>query len=79
VRIAFDELGVNLSAEEVAFAVYAGLYVRLIDSCITELKTHGPSRTCNESKYLYRGTSLIRNSAALGPYRRTMPRVIWWP
>ena len=26
------------------------LYLRLIDSCITQLKAHGPSRTCNESK-----------------------------
>jgi len=27
-----------------------GSYLRLIDSCITQLKAHGPSRTCNESK-----------------------------
>ena len=26
-----------------------------------------------------RGTSLIRNSAPLGPYRRTMPRTLWKP
>jgi hypothetical protein len=26
----------------------------------------------------YSGTSLIRNSAPLGPYRRTMPRALWW-
>ena len=26
----------------------AGPYLRLIDSCITQLKAHGPSRTCNE-------------------------------
>ena len=24
------------------------------------------------------GTSLIRNTALLGPYSRTMPRVLWW-
>ena len=24
-------------------------YLRLIDSCITQLKAQGPSRTCNES------------------------------
>ena len=24
-----------------------------------------------------RGTSLIRNSAPVGPYRRTMPRLLW--
>ena len=28
----------------------AGSYWRLIDSCITQLKAQGPSRTCNESK-----------------------------
>jgi len=27
----------------------------------------------------YRSTSLIRNSAPLGPYRRTMPRAQWKP
>ena len=26
----------------------------------------------------YRGTSLIRNHTLLGPYGRTIPRVIWW-
>jgi len=28
----------------------AGSYLRLIDSCITQIKAQGPSRTCNESK-----------------------------
>ena len=27
-----------------------GSYLRLIDSCITQRKAQGPSRTCNESK-----------------------------
>jgi len=31
----------------------------------------------SESKE-YRGTSLIRNSADLGPYIRAIPRVLWW-
>ena len=26
----------------------------------------------------YRGTSLIRNSAPLGPYWRALLRVLWW-
>ena len=25
-----------------------------------------------------RGTSLIRNNPPLGPYRRPMPRALWW-
>jgi len=28
---------------------------------------------------VYRSTSLIRNSAPLGSYRRTMPWALWWP
>ena len=26
----------------------------------------------------YRGISLIRNTCLLGPYSRTIPRVLWW-
>jgi len=35
---------------EICSGSEAGSYLRLIDSCITELKAQGPSRTCNESK-----------------------------
>ena len=28
--------------------------------------------------YDYKGTSLIRNSALLGPFSRTMHRALWW-
>jgi len=28
----------------------AGSYLRLIDSCITQLEAQGPARTCDESK-----------------------------
>ena len=35
---------------EMCCGTEAGLYLRLIDSCFTELKAQGPSRTCNESK-----------------------------
>ena len=27
---------------------------------------------------LYRGSSPIRNCPPLGPYGRTIPRVLWW-
>ena len=33
--------------------------LRLIDSCITQLKAQGPSRTCNESKEEEDGTALF--------------------
>jgi len=31
------------------YTLEAGSYLRLMDSCITQLKAQGPSRTCNES------------------------------
>ena len=30
------------------------------------------------STSVYRGTSLIRNSAPLGHYSRSLPRALWW-
>ena len=35
---------------EMCCGTEAGSYLRLIDSCITQLTAHGPSRTYNESK-----------------------------
>ena len=35
---------------EMCCGTEAGSYLRLVDSCITQLKAQGPSRTCNESK-----------------------------
>ena len=37
------------------------------------------SRKHRDARGLYRGTSLIRKRAPLGPYSRTMPRALWWP
>ena len=34
--------------------------------------------TCTSTHTPYRGTSLMRNSAPLGPCSRTMHMVIWW-
>ena len=36
-----------------------------------------PPLACLGSR-VYRGTSLISNTPLLRPYRRTIPRVIWW-
>ena len=30
------------------------------------------------TRHPYRGTSLMRNNAPLGPYSMTMPRALWW-
>jgi len=35
---------------EMCCGTEAGSYLRRIDSCISQLKAQGPSRTCNESK-----------------------------
>ena len=35
---------------EMCCGIEAGSYLRLIDSCITQLKAQRPSRTCTESK-----------------------------
>ena len=38
------------ASTEVCCGTEAGSYLRLINSCITQLKAQGPSRTSNESK-----------------------------
>ena len=48
----------------------AGSYLRLIDSCITRLKSHGPSRTCDESK---EEEELGRDPARERPSRKAFP------
>jgi len=35
---------------EMCSAFEAGSYLKLIDSCVTQLEAQGPSRTCNESE-----------------------------
>jgi len=42
--------GIVATTPEMCSGSEAGSYLRLIDSCITQLKAQGPSRTCNESK-----------------------------
>ena len=41
---------IGASLTEMCCGTEAGSCLRLIDSCITQLKAQGPSRTCNESK-----------------------------
>ena len=33
---------------------------------------------CPAKTYLDRGTSLTRNTPFVGPFSRTIPRVMWW-
>ena len=61
----------------------AGSYLRLIDFLyhstlglrVILARRSGHPRLLRS---MYRGTSLIRNTPLLGPYRRTIPRVLWW-
>ena len=41
-------------------------------------KVPAPLHTLSLHPVPYRGASLTRNSADLGPYGRTLPRAIWW-
>ena len=60
----------------------AGSFLRRMDSCVTQIIKDLLGPVCNVSKeeeeegagMLYRGTSLMRDSALLGPYSRTIPR-----
>ena len=44
----------------------------------TQLSKAIPDEALPRANAVYRGTSLIRNSAPLGPYSRNMPRALWW-
>ena len=44
------QLAGNVVDFDVGQSHSCAILVRLIDSCITQLKAQGPSRTCNESK-----------------------------
>jgi len=46
----FSDSRSPLVFSEMCCGTMAGSYLRLIDSCITQLKAKEPSRTCNESK-----------------------------
>ena len=50
----------------------SGSYLRLIDSCITQRKAHGPSRTCNESKEEEEAAPMEPN---VSPPRRVSPPI----
>ena len=45
------------------------------------MTVHGvvsPINSLTTRRSPYKGTSLIRNTLLLGPYRKTLPGVIWW-
>ena len=51
----------------------AGSYLRLIDSCITQLKAQGPSRTCNECKEEVSGSHHRHDRRLVHPWGRLIP------
>ena len=48
------------------------------DLTIRPEKLGPPPRVARHTN-IYRGISLIRIRAPLGPYIRIMPRALWWP
>ena len=56
----------------------AGAYLRLIDSCITQLKAQGHSRTCNESKEVDLGAGPDEDVGMVVEDGRPMPRALCW-
>ena len=55
-----------------------GLYLRLIDSCFTQLKAQGPSSTCNESKEVVVSGTLPSASISLSDSLTDVIRVEVW-
>ena len=64
---------------EMCCGTEAGSYLRLIDSCTTQLKAQGPSRTCNESKEEEKsGRHYARHIVASAPTRLgERERTVW--
>ena len=58
------------------FRAHRLLYHSTLGSCREENESSLQSAEWGGT--LYRGTSLIRNTPLLEPYRRTIPRALWW-
>ena len=76
--------GISAKAESRGIVVTeASSYSRRIDSCITQIKAQGPSRTCNESKEEEEDYSQVdfrvssANPSTLG--RKSAETEIGWP
>ena len=48
--LSISGIGSCSKSVQLSISTETGSYFRLIDSCITQHKAQGPSRTCNESK-----------------------------
>ena len=53
------------------------LWMCVVDLCVVDALSALSGNSSVEN--VHRGTSLIRNSATLGTYSRTMPRALWCP
>ena len=63
--------GGSVSYERDTPAMHMYVCARSVSSCVSEAPCL--------SEILYRGTSLKRNRHSVGPYCRTMPRLLWGP
>jgi len=61
----------NKHFTEMCCGTEAGSYLRLIDSCITQLEAQGPCRTCNESLRRRRRSRRRRRRSSKGTEGRT--------
>ena len=57
----------------------AGSYLRLIDSCITQLKAQGPTRTCHESKEAEEVDENTLSALRADRFRVRMKQLEWFP
>ena len=71
----FGGWGLRLCVLSWRFGVWGWRYSRLY---IADLQEAGVVFFLRLRNLSYRGTSLIRNTPLLGPYSRTVPRVLWW-
>ena len=59
----------NNHSSEMCCGTEAGSNLRLTDSCITQLKVQGPSRTCDESKEDEEEEAMVRIRLRLRAFR----------
>ena len=58
--------------------IYIYIYAYIYISTYMYVKTRSKVSAAPPRRSSIRGSSLIRNTPLLGPYSRTIPRVIWW-
>ena len=71
----FQEMGCRVGTFHRTFRRFV---VQSSETCESQTPRNNISTLRTESLRNQRGSSLIRNSAPLGPYGRNKPRALWW-